>query len=169
MKKVKNLKNNRVIFLVAGIIFIFFGLFAVPFLFVGAFLLFLFYRTNKAYKEALKKETPKTIVPAVDKLVPESNDTTVNVTDLDGSVITSSIYQVIDSEYGVLISEGGKAYHTHLSCFKNWTGDAQRRFIGWKIIKKSDAINRGLTYCRFCKEDDNVTLDDLLDELDELE
>ena len=56
MNKVKKLKINRVVFLITGIIFAFLGFVAVPFLLVGAILLFLAYKTNKAYKEALEKE-----------------------------------------------------------------------------------------------------------------
>lgn len=167
MKEVNNLKINRVTFMVAGIIFIFFGLFFAPFLLVGAFLLFLSYKANKAYKEAMKKETPRVLAPMITEPVPNFNITTVKVTDLDGSVIATSISQIIDSKDRVLISEGGKTYHTHLSCFKNWTIEAQRKFTGWKVVKKSDVIDQGMTYCRFCEENDNVTLDDLLSELEE--
>ncbi len=108
-------------------------------------------------------------VPPTPPVAPESalNGNMVKVTDLDGTTITTSIYQSIDATDRVLVSEGGRTYHTHLSCFKRWTGDAQRNFTGWKIVKKSEVMEQGLTYCRFCAEDDNVTLDDLLSELDD--
>ncbi len=59
----ENMKINRVTFLVVGIIFIFLGLFFVPFLIVGGLLLFLSYKTNQAYKEALKEDVQTTIEP----------------------------------------------------------------------------------------------------------
>ena len=117
------------------------------------------------FLDFLNKKLSEPVPPT--EPVPEINTNTVKVTDLDGSVITTSIYQTIDASDRVLVSDGGRTYHTHLSCFKNWTGDAQRKFTGWRIVKKSDALEQGLTYCKFCAEDDNVTLDDLLNEVDE--
>lgn len=46
-----NTKINRFTFLVAGIIFAFFGFFMPVFLIVGGVLIFLAYKTNKRYKE----------------------------------------------------------------------------------------------------------------------
>lgn len=55
-KQIKNLKINRVTYLVFGIIFILFGLLFWPFLLVGGVLIFLSVMTNKAYKKALNTQ-----------------------------------------------------------------------------------------------------------------
>lgn len=55
-KQIRNMKINRVTYLVGGIIFMFFGLLFWPFLLVGGFLIFLSIMTNKSYKKALNAE-----------------------------------------------------------------------------------------------------------------
>jgi len=72
--KIKNLKINRITFLVIGIIIcIVFGLPLPPFLIVGALFIFLSYKTNKEYKrllaESVKKEEPVTIEAEVPEIV----------------------------------------------------------------------------------------------------
>jgi hypothetical protein len=122
---------------------------------------------DKIFKSA-SEPTPAPI--QIPEPVPQEEPrNTVKVIDIDGSELVVSVYQTIDSSDRVLIAEGGRTYHTHLSCFKRWTGKAQSNFTEWKIINKSEAIKQGMTYCKFCAEDDNVTLDDLLEELDEFE
>lgn len=102
--------------------------------------------------------------PEVKPVVKEPPKNTVKVTDIDGSEFEVALYQMIDSSDRVLVADGGRTYHTHLSCFKRWTGDAQRNFTGWKIVKKSDVVSQGMKYCKFCADDDNVTLDDFLND-----
>lgn len=102
--------------------------------------------------------------PEVKPVVQEPPKNTVKVTDIDGSEFEVALYQMIDSSDRVLVADGGRTYHTHLSCFKRWTGDAQRNFTGWKIVKKSDVVSQGMKYCKFCADDDNVTLDDFLND-----
>ena len=55
-KQIRNMKINRVTYLVAGIICIFFGLLFWQFLLVGGFFIFLSVMTNKSYKKALNAE-----------------------------------------------------------------------------------------------------------------
>lgn len=55
-KQIKNLKINRVTYLVFGIIFILFGLLLWPFLLVGGILIFLSVMANKEYKKALNTQ-----------------------------------------------------------------------------------------------------------------
>lgn len=92
---------------------------------------------------------------------------TVKVTDVDGSVFEVPVGRVIGSPDRVLVCDSGRTYHTHLNCFTKWGGDAQKKFTGWTIIKKSEAIAQDMKYCKICAIADKVTLDDLLAELDE--
>lgn len=102
------------------------------------------------------------------EVTPEPPKNKVKVTDLDGSEFEVYVFQTIDSTDRVLVVDGSRTYHTRLSCFKNWTGDAQRSFTGWKIVKKSEALEQGLTYCKFCAEGDKVTLEDFMAEAEDI-
>ena len=166
--KIKNMKINRVIFFITGIIFLWLCTFYAPFSLVGIFLLFLAYKTNKAYKKALGAAVEPEPVkePEPEKITPVRE--TVKVTDTDGSVMEVSIHLTLDQANRVLVAEGGKTYHTHLSCFKKWRPEMTENFTGWKIIKKSEATANNMKYCSFCKELDNV-LDVDMDDLDEYE
>lgn len=161
-----NLKINRITFLVFGIIFLLFGFFLPLFFIVGVGLIALAYATNKKYKELAN--TPDPIPVSGSKPVVEVDDGKVQVTDIDGSVIRVSPYLSISNPDRVLIVPNGKTYHTHIRCFKNWTPEMQASFTDWTIINKDDAVNKGMTYCKFCEETDHddTTLDDVLDELE---
>lgn len=111
---------------------------------------------NSRHIETVK--TPETVTPVQE---PEkSYGDTVKVIDLDGTVRELSIHLALDNSDRVLMVEGGKSYHTHLSCFKNWNTD---NFNGWKIIKKSEALALNMKYCNFCRELDSYEYDDLED------
>lgn len=161
-----NMKINRITFLIAGIIFIFFGFFMPVFLVVGGVLLFLSYKTNKKYKELLNESESKT-KSVVDTEPVTVTDKTVKVTDIDGTVHNLKSYMKLDDPDKVLIAAGGKTYHTRVSCFKNWRPEMRDNFTGWTVMKKDDAINSGMRYCKFCEENDDITLDNILDQNDE--
>lgn len=111
------------------------------------------------YKKELKrrKNPPVETVKEPEKVIKVVE--TVKVTDMDGSERDLSIHLCLDQSNRVLIAEGGKAYHTHLSCYKNWRPEMVENFTGWKIIKKSEALSKGMSYCNFCKDLD-MQLDD---------
>lgn len=67
-EKLHKLKIKKTVYLVAGIIFILLSPYATFFVVVGGVLLFLFYRTNKKYKQALSKP-----VDVIDKINDEVN------------------------------------------------------------------------------------------------
>ncbi len=161
-KIIRNLKINRVTFLVFGIIFFLLGFLLPVFLIIGGGFLFLAYATNKKYKQLQNDPDPARVKPLPVKVKGEQ----LQVTDLDGSVIMVDSNMELDDSGRVLIVSDGNAYHTHLSCYKNWRPEYQENFNGWTLIKKSDARKRGLYYCSFCKENDRVILDDLLDNVD---
>ena len=158
-KNIRNFRINRVTYFVTGIIFVFFGFFMPVFLVVGGVLLFLAYSTNKAYKKAINEPKPKVDPKPVVKM-----EDKVKITDIDGTVLNISSYMKLDDPDKVLIAEGGKTYHTHISCFKNWRPEMRENFTGWTIMKKEDAIKNGMRYCKFCEKNDDITFDDILDE-----
>lgn len=161
-KKMKDLKINRITFLVGGILFFIIGIPA-PFLWVFSVVLFLLaYVANKEYKrlvsEAEKKkaeEKPITKQPIADDKV--------KVIDLDGNTLMISPSMQIDGTEDVLISDGGRTFHTSVGCFKKWKPEMREGFTGWKIIKRSEALKMGMKYCAFCDEASNLTIDDLED------
>ena len=118
------------------------------------------------YKKEIKirKNSPVETVKEPEKVIKVIE--TVKVTDVDGSVRDLSIHLCLDQGDRVLIAKGGKTYHTHLSCYKNWRPEMIENFTGWKIIKKSEAIANGMSYCTFCKETDRQVADDF-DEYEE--
>lgn len=109
---------------------------------------------NKPKPAAVAKEYKKT-------------EETVKVIDIDGKELNLSIYLCIDEADKVLVAEGGKTYHTHLACFKNWKPEMIENFGGWRVIKKNEAISKGMKYCSFCKESDRYMEDDYEDDYDE--
>ena len=120
---------------------------------VGVILLVLAYLTNKKNKELIT-ESDNT------KVSKEYVNETVKITDINGSVQEVSTGLCISDPDRVLVVDGGKTYHTHISCFKNWTPEMRENFTGWKIISKKEAISKGMKYCKFCEENDDITLDD---------
>lgn len=164
-KLIHNMKINRVTFLVTGIIFVFFGFFMPVFLVVGGVLLFMSYKTNKKYKELLNKTEVKN-KPVEDPVRVVDISDTVKIIDIDGTVHNVSANLKIDDPDRVLIVDGGKTYHTCISCYKKWRLEMRENFTGWTLIKKEDVIKSGMSYCKFCEENDNYTLDDLLNDLD---
>lgn len=92
---------------------------------------------------------------------------TVKVIDIDGKELDLSIYLCIGEDDKVLVAEGGKTYHTHLACYKHWKPEMIESFKGWKVIKKSEAISKGMKYCSFCKESDRYEECDFEDDYDE--
>ena len=169
-KQIKNMKINRVTFLIAGVIFLLFGIFFIPFLIVGVLLILLAYKTNKTYKEALnvKVEVKPEIDPESKEEIKKPVTETVKVMDLDGSVRELSINLCLDEKNRVLVTEGGKTYHTYLNCHKNWKPEMIENFKGWKIVKKSEATAKGMRYCSFCEGKDRIPDTDM-DDLEEYE
>lgn len=159
-KLIRNTKINRISFLVAGIIFIFFGFFMPIFLVVGGLLIFLAYKTNKKYKELLN-EANKPDPVQIPKPVVEVETDKVKITELNGNVIKVDSGLMLDDDNIVLTTPNSKKYHTHVGCFKNWRPEMQSDFTGWIVMKKEDAIKNGMTYCKFCEENDDLTLDDI--------
>lgn len=165
-KLIHNTKINRITYLVTGIIFIFFGFFMPVFLVVGGVLLFLSYKTNEKYKQLLNEVKTKSVE---DPVKAADIYDTVKMTDIDGTVHNVSTNLKIDDPDRVLIVIGGKTYHTCISCYKKWRPEMQSDFTGWTVMKKEDAIKNGMTYCKFCEENDDITLDDIEDILDDEE
>lgn len=91
------------------------------------------------------------------------NMKTVPVIDVDGKTYVLDVSMQIDDELKCLFC-GGKTYHTHLSCFRNWTVEMRKNFKGWQIITLEEAKKSNLKKCSFCDEDDKITLNDLIDE-----
>ena len=153
---------SRILLIVCGLISLAIG---VVFYIVLPLSILCFYLAY-VYKKELKrrKNPPVETVKEPEKVIKVVE--TVKVTDMDGSERDLSIHLCLDKGDRVLIAKGGKTYHTHLSCYKNWRPEMIENFTGWKIIKKSEAIANGMSYCNFCKDLD-MQLDDDLDEYEE--
>lgn len=156
-----NMRINRITFFVFGIIFFLLGFFAPLFFFIGGALVALAYLTNKKYKELANTPEP---APVTDSVVEVSEK--VKIIDLSGDELLVSPVMMLNDPNRVLTVPDGHTYHTHVGCYKNWSHEMQANFTGWVMIKKSEAISRGLRYCKFCEENDNTTLDDILDDLE---
>lgn len=173
-KLIRNTKINRITFLVAGILFMLMGLAAPVLLVVGGLLIFLAYKTDKRYKELLNeanKPKPEPVqlpepVVEVEPVVKVDTDK-VKITELNGNVIEVSTGLMLDDDTLILTTPNSKKYHTHVGCFKNWRPEMRATFTGWTIMKKEDAIKNGMTYCKFCDENDDLTLDDIEDIVDD--
>lgn len=58
---------------------------------------------------------------------------------------------LIPNEDYCFIADGGKTYHTHTFCYKNWSKEYQDSFTGWTLIPIEKAREKGITKkCRFC-------------------
>ena len=111
-------------------------------------------------------EKPQPEIKPEPVVIPDPITDKVKVTELNGNIVEVDSWLKLDGDDVVMITSNSKKYHTHVSCFKNWKPEMRASFTGWTIIKKEDAIKNGMTYCSFCSENDDVTLDDLLDELE---
>lgn len=96
------------------------------------------------------------------------NMKTVSVEDEDGNIHQLATNLCLKDDSICLVC-GGNTYHTHLNCFKNWTVDMRKNFKGWKIISIKEAKKQGLKKCSFCEENDHATLEDVLNEVDNIE
>lgn len=105
--------------------------------------------------------------PVIEPVV-EVDTHKVKITELNGNVIEVDDWLMLDGDDVVLTTPNSKKYHTHISCFKKWRPEMKKDFTGWTIMKKEDAIKNGMSYCNFCSGNDDVTLDDLLDDEEEL-
>ena len=148
------LMTLRILLIILGLMLLLMGLY---FIILLPLAVLSFYLAHKCKQELKRRKIPVEPVEVVKEPVEAVRDT-VMVTDLDGSVNEVSTHLTIDHSDRVLVVDGGKSYHTHLSCFKNWNTD---NFTGWKIIKKSEALAGGMKYCSFCKELDFYEDDDL--------
>lgn len=160
---------TRIFLIILGVMLLLMSLYFIILIPLG---LLSFYFAH-VYKKELKRrksiiETPVELVKKPEVVIEKPVRETVKVTDIDGSVRELSIYLTLDQSNRVLVAEGGKTYHTHLNCFKNWKPEMTESFEGWKIMKKSEALANNMRYCSFCKELDNYEDDDL-DELEEYE
>ena len=163
-KIIRNLKINRITFLVAGILFMLLGLAAPVLLVVGGLLLVMAFLTNKRYKKLLNEANKPKAEPVI-----EVETDKVKITELNGNVIEVSTGLMLDDDSLILTTPNSKKYHTHVGCFKNWRPEMQSDFTGWTIMKKEDAIKNGMTYCKFCEENDDQTLeDDMLDDEEDI-
>ena len=154
---------TRILLIILGILLLLIGLY---FIILLPLAILCFYLAHVYKKELNERKNPpvETIKEVTD--VREAVRETVKVTDIDGSEKYLSIHLSLDQSDRVLMAKGGRAYHTHLSCFKNWRPEMIENFTGWKIIKKSEAIANGMSYCNFCKDLDRQ-LDDDFDEYEE--
>ena len=119
---------------------------------------------NKSKPAAVAKEVEPVAAVTKEYKKPEE---TVKVIDIDGKELNLSVYLCIDENDKVLVAEGGKTYHTHLACYKNWKPEMIENFGGWRVIKKSEAISKGMKYCSFCKESDRYMENDYEDDYDD--
>ncbi len=167
-KLIHNAKINRVTYLVTGCMFMFYGLFSPFCIGIGAVLLFSAYATNQRYKELSDKYNSKPEPKPVEKSEPFSYANNVKVTELNGNVTEIKDCMKLDDDTIVLTTPSSKSYHTCIGCYKKWRPEMVKDFTGWTIIKKEDAIKQGMTYCKFCLESDNYTIDDLVNDMEDL-
>ena len=66
----------------------------------------------------------------------------------DGHSEQIKIYKKITC--GCLVTDGGRAYHSKVACFKNWSTEYRDSFTKWHLITLEEAENRGLRRCGFC-------------------
>lgn len=111
----------------------------------------------------MAKEVIAFLQPKIDAYNEIYSIKTVPVLDLDGKTYDIAVNMKLDDGNKCLVC-GGKTYHTHVNCFKNWKADMRKGFKGWKVITIKDAEKQGLKKCNFCKKNDEITLDDILKE-----
>ena len=153
---------TRILLIILGVLLLFIGLYFIILLPLAILCFYLAHVYKKEIK--IRKNPPVETVKEPEKVIKVIE--TVKVTDVDGSERDLSIHLSLDQGDRVLMAKGGRAYHTHLSCYKNWRPEMIENFTGWKIIKKSEAIANGMSYCNFCKDLD-MQLDDDFDEYEE--
>ena len=74
----------------------------------------------------------------------------------------STGYSLKPNEGYCFITEGSTTYHTHISCYKNWSKEYQNKFNGWTLLTIEKAIEKGATHkCKFCDSLD-LSPDDFL-------
>ncbi len=52
----------------------------------------------------------------------------------------------------VLISDGGRTYHTHADCFEEWEDEYFDKFTGWKEVSLKEVRKKGYRECRYCEK-----------------
>lgn len=112
--------------------------------------------------ETLKQEqAPVEHVEPVEQLKPIENPKkeTVTVTFSDGTTKEYDLNLTHSDTPICLISDGGKTYHTHVNCFKNWPAEYQENFKGWKATTTDEAEKTGYRKCNYCKEADRTEWD----------
>lgn len=119
---------------------------------------------NKFFGKVEPKPAP--VPDPIPEPTVEVDTNKVKITELNGNVIEVDKWLMLDDGDIVLTTPNSKKYHTHVSCFENWKPEMKNNFTGWTIIKKEDAIKSGMTYCNFCDGNDDITLDDILDDLE---
>lgn len=96
-------------------------------------------------KEQIRKEKEKERLNAIKKT------DTIDIINENGETETIWRRKTFFGDK-VLISEGGKTYHTHADCYENWLDSYKRKFKHWEKISLSDAEQRGYTLCKLCEK-----------------
>ncbi len=100
-------------------------------------------------------------VKPVEQLKPieKPKQETVTVTIPDGTTKEYNLNLTLNDTHSCLISDGGKTYHTHVNCFKNWPAKYQENFEGWKVTTIDEAEKMGYRKCNYCNEADRTEWD----------
>ena len=100
-------------------------------------------------------------IESVEQSVPieKPKEETVAITFSDGIPKEYNLYVTFNDTDICLLAEGGKTYHTHVNCFKNWPAEYQETFKGWKAITTDEAEKMGYRKCNFCKKADRTEWD----------
>ena len=112
--------------------------------------------------ESLKQEqAPVEPIESVEQSSPieKLEKETVTVTFSDGTTKEYNLNLTLNDTHICLLSDGGKTYHTHVNCFKNWPAEYQENFKGWKAITTDEAEKMGYRKCNYCNEADRTEWD----------
>ena len=107
--------------------------------------------SKKQKKEAVTKPEKKA-EPSI-KAEPEKKEYKPPVFDENHNRIDyeSSGMDLVPNEDYCFITDGGKTYHSHTFCYKNWPKEYQDSFTGWTLLPIEKAKEKGITKkCRFC-------------------
>lgn len=119
-------------------------------------------------KESSNGQISKPFVELAQHSPIQINDNAILITDEFHNIEYMTIHSKVNEDF-CLISSGGKTYHTHVGCFKNWPEEYQANFKGWKKISVADADNLGYRKCNFCDEKDKPSVDTYEDPWDTYE
>ena len=104
-------------------------------------------------EEYLKKQTTNAENSKVESwnLNPNTIALDVKIIDIEGcEKYLPDYYKITDNKH-CLYCRGGKTYHTHVGCYKNWDNNMRQAFTHWETMTIDDAEAKGLKKCAFCE------------------